>query len=297
MSTKTKHEKKDPYALVTDRIVEALEAGVVPWHRPWKTLAGGGPTSLSTGKPYRGVNVFTLGATEVLRNYSSSHWTTYRQAQERGGQVRKGEASTPVVFWKAITKRNDDGEVTEKFGFLRYFAVFNVEQCDGIELPPAEPLEPVSFTPIEAAEAIADHMPRRPTVKHGGDRAYYSPGLDYVQMPERHAFETPAHYYGTLFHELAHSTGHASRLNRELTGLAPFGSEDYSKEELVAEMSAAYLCGAAGIDPLIEHHAGYIASWLRALKNDRKMLVSAAGKAQRAAGYIIDEPEPSYSSE
>jgi antirestriction protein ArdC len=290
------HEKKDPYQLVTDRIVEALEAGVVPWHRPWKTLAGGGPTSLSTGKPYRGVNVFTLGVTEVMRGYESSYWTTFQQAKERGGMVRKGEKSTPVVFWKAIEKRDDAGNVTEKFGFLRYFSVFNAEQCDGLTLPVIEEPEPNAFEPIARAEAIADHMPKRPTVKHGGDRAYYSPGLDYVQIPLQVAFETPTHYYGTLFHELVHATGHDSRLGRGLTALAPFGSPDYSKEELVAEMGAAYLCGAAGIEPDYQHHAGYLESWLRALKNDRKLLVSAAGKAQRAAAYIVGEPEPEPTS-
>ena len=281
--------KADAYDLVTARIVEALEAGIVPWHRPWKAGPNGfGPTSLATGKPYQGVNVFTLMATSMLRGYESNYWTTFKQAKDRGGSVRKGEKSTPVVFWKFIEKKNAETGKDEKIPFLRYFHVFNLDQCDGLEEPTVETeFEPEDFDPIETAEAIANGMPHRPTVNHGGDAAYYSPALDYVQMPLTVQFESPTHYYGTLFHELVHATGHESRLNRKgASSPSRFGSEDYSKEELVAEMGAAFLCGAAGIDVNVQHHAGYIASWLKALNDDRKMIVSAAGAAQKAANYI-----------
>jgi len=283
--------KQDAYDLVTARVIEALDAGIVPWHRPWKTGPNAGPRSLSTGKPYQGVNVWVLEATAALRGYESRYWTTFKQAQERGGSVRKGEKGTPVVFWKFIEKKdpkNPNGK-PERIPFLRYFTVFNLDQCDDVPEPTSETtFEPEPFEPIEMAEKIAAAMPTRPNVRHGGDRAFYSPLLDYVQMPLQVQFKSPEHYYGTLFHELVHSTGHSSRLGRKtLIEPAPFGSPDYSREELVAEMGAAFLCGAAGIAPNIEHHAGYIASWLKALKDDRKMLVSAAGAAQKAADYVL----------
>jgi antirestriction protein ArdC len=283
--------KSDAYDLVTARIMEALEAGIVPWHRPWKNGPNSGPTSLATGKPYQGVNVWVLLATSMLRGYESRYWTTYKQAQERGGNVKKGEKGTAVVFWKFIEKKNAATGETDRIPFLRYFTVFNLDQCEGIEEPNSETeFEPESFDPIEEAERIQAAMPNRPTVNHGGDRAYYSPGLDYVGMPLQVQFESPAHYYGTLFHELIHSTAHASRLARKgATEWAAFGSESYSKEELIAEMGAAYLCGQAGIDVNVEHHASYIGSWLKALENDRKLVVSAAGAAQKAASYIIGD--------
>ena len=163
--------KADAYDLVTARIVEALEAGIVPWHRPWKAGPNGfGPTSLATGKPYQGVNVFTLMATSMLRGYESNYWTTFKQAKDRGGSVRKGEKSTPVVFWKFIDKKNAETGKDEKIPFLRYFHVFNLDQCDGLEEPTVETeFEPEDFDPIETAEAIANGMPHRPTVNHGGD--------------------------------------------------------------------------------------------------------------------------------
>src|SRR4029077_5125270 len=168
--------------------------------------------------------------------------------------------------------------------------VFNLDQCDGIE-DPASPIdEPeATFEPIERAQTIADRMPGRPSVKHGGDRGFYSPFLDYVQKPHEVQVETSEHYYGTLFHELIHATAHESRLDRKNAVGNNFGDESYSREELIAEMGAAYLGGQAGIEPNVPHHAAYIASWLKALQNDRKMLVVAAGAAQKAANYILGD--------
>lgn len=274
------------YAAVTDRIVEALEAGVVPWARPWRTLEGYGPTSLGSGKPYRGVNVMTLGVTSILRGYQSQYWCTFRQAKELGGSVRKGEKASPVVFWKWIEKKNDSGDVESRYGFLRYSSVFNVDQCDGVDSPPVEPL--AEFDPIDAAERISSTMPARPEVKHSPqDRAYYSPALDYVHMPLRASFESAEAYYAVLFHELAHSTGHESRLNRKNLVVSSFGDESYAREELVAEMAAAYVCGAAGIDPRVDQSASYIASWMRAIKDDARLIVTAAGAAAKASDWIL----------
>jgi len=288
----TKQEKKDAYKLVTDRIIEALEAGIVPWHKPWKSWAGhGAPISLSTGKAYQGVNVWVLAATAMIHGYTSPYWTTFKQAQERGGTVRKGEKGTPVVFWKFIEKRDPaSGEVTDKIPFLRYFTVFNLDQCDNVTAPAIEPLP--ERDPIEACEQIAAGYWNGPRVNHGGNRAYYSPALDMIGMPLMGQFETSEHYYSTLFHEQVHSTGHADRLGRKsLISPAPFGSEDYSREELIAEMGAAFLCGVAGIEVNVPQHAAYIGSWLRNLQDDPKLVVQAAAAAQKAAGLILGDRE------
>jgi antirestriction protein ArdC len=281
--------KADAYKVVTDRIIEALDAGIVPWHKPWKSVAGSGPTSMQTGREYRGINVWILSVTSMLRGYSSPYWLTFKQAKERGGSVRKGEKGTQVVLWKPVRKEveTEGGETeTQQYLVLRYFTVFNLEQCDGIEAPASEPLP--ERDPIEACEEIVTGYVPGPDIRHGGNSAYYSPALDFVQMPQRGQFDTSEHYYGTLFHELAHSTGHESRLKRDtLISPKPFGSEDYSKEELTAEMTAALLCGEAGIEVNVQHHASYVANWLEALRNDRKLLVQAAARAQKAADLVL----------
>lgn len=277
---------KDVYAIVTDSIIEALEAGTVPWSRPWRDV-GGKPVSLATGKPYRGVNVFLLTLQSMSKGYSSPYWLTFKQAKERGGSVRKGEKGTQIVLWKPVKKEGDEGE-RKDYMLLRYYTVFNAEQCDGIETPALPAL--AEHDPIADAQTVVDRfigVLNGPALAHGGDRAYYSPLLDRVQMPLMGAFETPEHYYGTTFHELAHSTGHTSRLDRGMTEPAPFGSADYSREELIAEMTAAFLCGETGIEVNISHHASYIASWLTALQNDRKLVIQAAAAAQKAADCVL----------
>jgi len=280
--------KADAYEVVTRRIIEALEQGVVPWHRPWKNVAGVGPTSLASGKEYRGINVWILAVEQVLKGYSSPYWLTFKQAKERGGSVRKGEKGTQIVLWKPVRKsaENEAGETENRsYLLLRYFTVFNVDQCDDIEAPVLEAIP--ERDPIETCEAIVASYVGRPEVKHGGNRAFYSPALDYIQMPLTGQFDSAEGYYATLFHELAHSTGHESRLGRKsLIQPAPFGSEDYSREELVAELAAAFVCGEAGIPVNVEQSAAYLKSWLRVLKDDRKMLVQAAAQAQKAADLM-----------
>jgi antirestriction protein ArdC len=279
--------KADAYEVVTRRIIEALEQGVVPWHKPWKNVRGVGPTSMSTGKEYRGINVWILAVEQMLKGYSSPYWLTFKQAKERGGSVRKGEEGTQIVLWKPFKKKveKDGQEREERFLMLRYFTVFNVDQCDGIEAPAIEEIP--ERDPIETAEAIVQSYVGRPEVKHGGNRAYYSPALDYIQMPKTGQFHDAEGYYATLFHELAHSTGHESRLARKsLISPTPFGTPDYSREELVAELAAAFVCGEAGIPVNVEQSAAYLQSWLKVLKDDRKMLVQAAAQAQKAADLM-----------
>jgi antirestriction protein ArdC len=290
----------DLYQTVTDQIVAMLETGVVPWRSPILGRSKPGhPRNLSSGKQYRGVNVFLLAFTAFAKGYGSSYWLTFRQAKERGGAVKKGEKSSMVVFWKQYeTTDRQTGDPT-RVPVLRYYNVFNSEQIDGIEIPDAVKFEPLDFQPIEAAEQIAAGYAGGPAVGHdGGQQAFYRPATDSVHMPDCTRFASVEEYYSTLFHELSHSTGHSSRLDRALdTDPMPFGSSDYGKEELVAEMSAAFLCSHAGIQPtLIENQAAYLGGWLTKIKADKKLVISAAGQAQRAADWIRNERGESTSA-
>jgi len=287
-----------PYQVITDRILALLEQGTVPWRKPWADT--GAPKSLASGKAYRGVNTFLLAAQGAMTGYASPYWITFKQALERGGHVRKGEKSTPVVFWK-ILQKGGDGENEDhadedaapgmkRIPMLRLYNVFNVEQCDGVEYPKPEQVER-PFTPIETCEQIVQAMPRPPTIEHLQTRAFYRPADDTLNMPRRELFESPEEYYSTLFHELAHATGHESRLAREsLKEMSPFGSPTYAKEELLAEMSAAFLCGRAGIEQrTIENSAAYLQGWIAKLRAEPKLVILAAAGAQKAANFILNE--------
>jgi antirestriction protein ArdC len=280
--------KTENYEKITAQIIAMLEEGTIPWRKPW-SVAGLGATSLSTGKAYRGVNSFLLGATGMIRGYGSPYWGTYKQINERGGQIRKGEKSTTVVLWKPFEATDADGEPVTRF-FMTTFNVFNAEQADWADGTMPTVPEMAEHNPIEAAEAIASgYLADGPAISFGSAMACYSPAADAIAMPPMGAFETPEGYYATLFHEMAHSTGHASRLSRDgVTEGHRFGDADYSREELVAELSAAFLCDVAGIEPdaTLPNAAAYVKGWLRALMDDPKMIVEAAGKAQKAADYV-----------
>jgi antirestriction protein ArdC len=276
------------YEIVTEKIIAALESGTVPWHKPWKA---GIARNAVTNRPYSGINALLLG----LSPYSDPRWLTYKQAEAKGGHVRKGEKSTLVIFWKqnTITQENDDGELTEKqLPMLRYYLVWNVEQCDGLDLPP---LETKQIDVIAQAEAIVASMPQPPQINFdGGAKAYYRPDNDSVHLPGRNSFDSSEEYYSTLFHELTHSTGHETRLNRPtFTEVVPFGSETYSKEELVAEFGAAFLCAHSGIENTINNSAAYIKGWLKKLQSDPKLAILAASQGQKAATYILANAEAS----
>lgn len=277
--------KQDVYAEVTDRIIAALEQGTVPWRKPWRTAAYGGPVSLSTGRPYRGINVFLL----ELQGYSDPRWGTYKAISELGGQVRKGEKGTRVILWKPARRTVEDastGETEQRaYLLLRTFTVFNAEQADGLpELPAVEDVSP--FTADERAEAIVKGWGGKPGIVHGRSQAAYSPAKDMVYMPNPEDFVGTDEYYTTLFHELTHATGHESRLNRLEPAL--FGTDPYAREELVAELGASMLAGLAGLAVAGgEQSAAYIASWLKRLKDDPKLIVNAAAQAQKAADMIV----------
>ena len=270
------------YEIITGKLLAELERGEVPWRKPWRTLP---PANLVSKKPYRGINVFLL----ALQGYGSQYWLTFNQAKQLGGNVRRGEHGTKIVFWKFDRYETEtaEGETEErKSTFLRYYTVFNLEQTEGLKallaLPPA--------FPIQSAEEIAKGMPNPPAFEQGLQAAYI-PSRDVVTMPSRTAFESQAEYYSTLFHELTHSTGHAKRLAREgFEALQQFGSASYSKEELIAEMGSAMLCGVAGIEQsTLANSAAYLKTWIARLKRDARLVISAASAAQKAADYIRGE--------
>ena len=288
----------DLFQIITDRIVAELEQGIIPWQKPWSGTQGA--ISHTTGKRYSLLNQMLLGC-------RSGEFITFKEAQREGGHIRKGEKASIIVFWKFLenAKRDDSGDVVigadgkpimESVPFLRYYNVFHLDQCEGIQPRFAEEATPgESLSPDEAAEHIVQDYVQRSGVKltiQHSDRAFYRPLTDSVTVPELVQFTSVSEYYSTLFHELTHSTGHASRLNR-LSKEACFGSEAYSKEELIAELGAAFLVNHAGLetDGSFCNSAGYIQSWLKALKDDKRLIVSAAGKADKAVAMILNSTE------
>ena len=270
------------YEQITERIIALLAQGTVPWHKPWKARTGL-PRNVITQKPYRGINVFLL----LAMSYESPFWLTFRQALQLGGTVRKGEKACPVVFWKQTTFEDKESGEPQKKRLLRFYHVFNVAQCDGLKNCTAPVETPVNG--ICQPEDMVAHMPQPPLIKHGMTRAFYSPREDCVGLPARDRFERAEGYYATLFHELVHATGHKTRLNRAtLTEKAGFGSNPYCKEELIAEMGAAFLCGQAEIaERTIDNSAAYLNGWLDQLRSDRTLIVHAAAQAQKAADFIL----------
>ncbi|WP_332086199.1 ArdC family protein [Paenibacillus sp. GYB006] len=266
--------KKSVYEIVTERILELLAAGVVPWRRPWVVS---GAVNWISQRPYRGINTLLLPPGE---------YATYKQLTEAGGSV-KGAKSQIVVFWRWLEKEDADTGEAEKIPMLRYYRVFDIKDCEGIKSKRKE----VSFDhdPIAEAEAIVDGYADAPPIGFASGRAYYMPSPDRVSVPPIQDYPKAEEYYSTLFHELIHSSGHQSRLNRPgIEEYAAFGDENYSKEELIAEIGAAMLCATCGIDnSTIENSAAYIQSWHRKLKNDPTLIVKAAGQAQKATDYIL----------
>ncbi len=280
------------YEIITERMISLLERGTIPWQKPWSG-ADQLPQNLITRKRYRGVNVFLLHAA----GYDSPYWLTFKQAKELGGHVRSGEKAFPVVFWKWLKAEDKETGEPKEVPFLRYYSVFNVAQCSDIRLPaPVTPSR--NHNPIAKAEQIIAGMPKRPEIRQGGIRACYLPAFDRVEIPKPEAFRSDQDYYSILFHELTHATGHESRLNRKgINGndgeWSAFGSTPYAKEELVAEMGAAFLCGHLGIvERTIDNSAAYISGWLQRLRDDSKLVVHAAAQAQKATDFVLGTREP-----
>lgn len=284
MAKNTKSSKVSVHEIVSNRFIEMLEQGVVPWRRPWNNFRA---VNWVTQKPYRGINTLLLEPGE---------YATFKQISEAGGRVKAGAKSQIVVFWKKLEREDKKTGETETFFLLRYYRVFEINtQCEG--LTSKRNTQTFEHNPIEEAEALIASYPNQPAIDRNGSDAHYSPLLDRVVVPASEHFPKIEEFYCTLFHELIHSTGAKKRLNRP--GIAKFdrfGSEQYSKEELIAEIGAAIFCSMVGIDnSTIDNSASYIASWLRKLKDDKTLIVTAAGQAQKAVDYITgaveyDEP-------
>ncbi|HVJ35176.1 MAG TPA: zincin-like metallopeptidase domain-containing protein [Terriglobia bacterium] len=285
--------KQDIYQTITDRIVSQIEAGTKPWEMPWAGATGRVSRPLRhNGLPYSGVNILILWIAASEKGYASQYWMTYKQATELGGQVRKGEKAQHIVYANSYSKTETgtDGEETERnVSFLRSYAVFNADQIESL---PAHyyPTPATAHRNEEARREVAEAFAKASgaDIRHGGDRAFYTPAHDFVQMPRFEQFRSSEDYYSTLFHEMTHWTKAESRLNREF-GRKRWGDEGYAMEELVAELGASFLCADLGLEPATtprDDHASYLANWLQVLKNDKRAIFTAASYASKAAEYL-----------
>ncbi|RWH49463.1 MAG: DUF1738 domain-containing protein [Mesorhizobium sp.] len=292
-SRRTGTDRANLYDEITGKIIAELEAGRFPWVQPWGTSSAQAPLGLpknaSTGRAYSGINILILWGAVVQHGYPGQGWLTFRQALSLGGNVRKGEHGTTVVYADRFVpedekqRARDTGEEAQAIPFLKRFTVFNVAQCEGlpediaVEAPPPPPgmIEPTVEALIKASGI---------DFRLGGDRAYYVPAHDYVMVPPPAAYHEPINWHRTALHELGHATGHASRLGRDLSG--SFGTKKYAFEELVAEMNAAFCCASLGIVPTVRH-ADYLASWLEVMREDNRAIVRAASQASKAADWLL----------
>lgn len=289
---------KDVYAEVTSYVIQALEQGTVIWQKPWHDV--GLPQNITTKTAYRGWNAFLLNFVCLYKHYSLPYFITYRQAQMLGGTVKRGEHGYQIIYWAEVRSKyqtevvtdsqtGEDKEVSRLIRVPKVHTVFNIDQTQGIDFGAQLPQPRTDIEKIAACEQVVTDMPKRPAIFHMGNAAYYVPVTDEVYMPQQGHFTTDAHYYATLFHELAHSTGHRTRLHRQdLMESKGFGSASYSKEELTAELTAAYLCGVTGIQrQTIDNSAAYLNGWLKKLKSDKHFFLQAATQASAAADFIL----------
>lgn len=279
--------KKSVYEIITERIIEQLENGVIPWQKPWTGTHSGAYNRISN-KPYSLLNQM------ILKH--GGEYATFKQWSDLGGKIRKGEKSEVVTFWKIqpYEEENENGEkVIKQIPLLRYYNVFHISQVDGVE--PKEQLKISNLEPIEEAEKIkTDYMNREhlKIFEKVTNDAFYLPIQDYIQVPCKEQYQDIEEFYSTLFHEMIHSTGHKSRLNRsDMQGIVRYGSEKYSKEELTAELGSAMIINILGIETekSFKNSSGYIQDWLQVLKNDNKFIVSASSRAEKAVKYILNE--------
>jgi len=290
-----KTKKFDIYQMVTNLIIQRLEAGVVPWQMPWKST-GAMPRNLVSKKAYRGFNFWYL----LSFNFENPLFLTFNQVKQLGGSISKGSKSYQVIFWKLREYKQKDGS-TEEVPMLRYYRVFHIDSVEGIDPAkiPADESHDHEFDPIAQCEQLIEFWEDSPTIELNKTRACYIPSLDKIEMPNPRNFFQDEEYYSVLFHEAVHSTGNRKRLNRhEKFPDHRFFSQDYSIEELTAEMGAAYLCGICGIqNRTIDNSAAYIQSWLKKLKNDNKFVIQAASYAQRSVDYILEHQQQPVVSE
>jgi antirestriction protein ArdC len=287
------------YDEITEKIIAELEAGRVPWVQPWGTASAKAPLAMpknaSTDRTYSGINVLLLWGSTIEHGFAGQSWLTFRQALSLGGHVRKGERGTTVVYADRFVPGDEKrraaeaGEEAQAIPFLKRFTVFNTDQCEALpeKIATTAPPSPAGLIePRVAALINATGI----TFRIGGDRAFYAPAEDYVQVPPPQAYFEPINWHRTALHELGHATGHRSRLNRDLSG--SYGTKKYALEELVAELSAAFGCASLGIVPTVRH-ADYIGAWLEVLREDNCAIVRAASQASKAADYLLGfAPDP-----
>ncbi len=294
----TKHSPSDVYESFTQLILDKLEEGIVPWYQPWTSK--GLPSNYLTKKPYRGINFWLL----ISLNHELPYYLTFQQAKELGGMVKKGSKAIPVCYWNFVYKHKETGKTIPqallgdypidsliKMCFLKEYKVFPIEQIEGIDWVLPEKSQNDSLPVLERCESVYSEMHEPPRLIHEREEAFYHPTLDLINLPPKPRFKSAEDYYAVLYHELVHSTGHKNRLNRPgVEEIDYFGSENYSTEELIAEMGAGFLCGFTGIQQarLIDNQAAYIQNWVSRLKNDKQVLIDAASKAQKAVDYILN---------
>ena len=284
MTNKSK-VKRDIYSEITNKVIELMKTEGMNWTKPWSTnlLETGSPINIVTNNHYQGINVFNLAMDSALAGYNSNIWGTFKQWSDKGYKIKKGAKSSIIVFFKQITKEDkNDADNIISFPVLKYFAVFNACQIVDFDIP-ASPIEKPSIDLDAACDIFFTNTKSR--LKLGGDKAYYSPSLDYIRLPNVKDFKTTQGYYNTLFHELGHWTGNANRLDRKFGH--SFGNQDYAFEELIAELASTYICAQLGLEKTpCPNHAKYLAGWLTKLKTDKRAFFKAAAQAQKAADYM-----------
>ncbi|WP_162055802.1 ArdC family protein [Pontibacter pamirensis] len=281
---------------VTNEVIAQLEQGKVPWQKPWTSY--GLPKNYLSGRHYEGFNAFYLHYITEERHFTTPYFLTFKQAKELGGHVKKGEKGTPIIYWKIKEEKesenaNEQAEEEKEHGrkFVPFlWTVFNIDQIEGVDFALPEAVERTELQVIETCQRVVENYPLpRPHIGHGGAQAYYAPVSDRVQLPELKYFVSPHAYHATLFHELIHSVGHPTRLDRFTDKVSRFGDEDYSKEELIAEMGASFLCAFTGIrEEVFENSVAYLQGWVSKFKDDKTMLIYAGTRAFKAASYILN---------
>lgn len=281
----TTQSKRDVYAIVTSKIIDHLEKGTVPWRKPW--AEAGQPMNLISGKPYRGINILLLSSLDYSKNFFLSE----KQLTELGGTPKPEEKPHVVVFWNWKEEVPEEGKEPKQHPILRYYKIYNVAQCEGIPSKKIPKVQKQDMLPIEACERIIQGMPQRPEIVHSYQRAFYDPIEDLINIPPKDHFKPTEAFYSTLYHEMVHSTGHRTRLNRKgVTESKGFGTVAYSMEEMVAEIGACFLNSRSGILPLVQDNSSaYIDSWIKVFKNDHRFIVFASSFAQKAVDYILNE--------
>lgn len=289
---RARKQRTDLYQEVTDKIIRELEAGRVPWVQPWDNAspdaAIGMPKNANTGNTYSGINILLLWASGIEQGFKAQKWVTFKQALEIGGNVRKGQRGTTVCYADTFIPKSEQerqiqtGEQAQSIGFLKRYTVFNVEQCEGLDIETDKAAEKTEADLIPAVKTIIDNM--GVPFHFGGNKAFYMPSIDAITMPPMSAYYEPINFYRTAMHEISHSTGHKSRLDRKLDNAR--GSKGYAFEECIAEISASYICASLSIRPTVRH-SDYIGSWLELLKKDKRAIFKAASQASKAADFVL----------